>query len=66
VADSKISKNAIHPILTYGMSAVAGAVVTAIMFWNEGITLILIGVPLGAGFVALAVDLMIYWMRGQK
>jgi hypothetical protein len=43
----------------YGVSAVAGAVMTASMLWNDGITLLLIGVPIGAGFAALAVDLIV-------
>ena len=66
VADSRINKKELHPILTYGIAAVAGAAVTATMLWNDGVTLILVGIPIGAGFAALAVDLIIYCMRGQK
>jgi hypothetical protein len=66
VADGRIHKGEAGPAIMYGVSAIVGAFITAIMLWNDGITLLLIGIPIGAGFAALAVDLIIYCLKGEK
>jgi hypothetical protein len=66
MAGIRTDKNEIHPVLIYGLSAFAGAVATGITLWNDGVLLALMCIPMGAGFMALVVDLLIYSFRGRK